>query len=294
MRAILLGLAALACLAGAAGLWLTRAHPVEAARFEGLTGDAEAGQTLFTAAGCASCHHAPDAEGDARLVLAGGQRFPSEFGTFVAPNISPDPDAGIGGWSLTDFASAVIRGVSPEGAHYYPAFPYTAYTRLEDQDVADLWAFLQTLPESDAQSIPHEVAFPFNIRRAVGAWKLLYLRNEWIRPAESTELERGRTLVEALAHCGECHTPRDALGGLRTGAWLAGAPNPSGDGTIPSLRPEDLDWSASDIAYYLESGFTPDFDSAGGHMAAVVANFAQLTAADREAVAAYVKALPPE
>ncbi|MFZ5963775.1 c-type cytochrome [Thalassococcus sp. BH17M4-6] len=293
MRKALIALAAGGlCLVGA-GHWLTRAVPVEAADYTSLSGDVTRGETLFTAAGCASCHHAPDAEGDAKLVLAGGQRFASDFGTFIAPNISPDADAGIGGWSLPQFASAVTRGVSPGGQHYYPAFPYTAYTHLPPQDVADLWAYLQTLPADGTASQPHEVGFPFNIRRSVGVWKTLYLSDDWVvTAAETPEVQRGRKLVEALAHCGECHTPRTALGGLDRDRWLAGAPNPNGKGTIPALTPDELDWSATDIAYYLETGFTPDFDSAGGHMVAVVENFAKLSGEDRAAVAAYLKALP--
>ncbi|ETX30630.1 cytochrome c [Roseivivax isoporae] len=293
MRRPLLALASLALAAIAAGLWLTRAAPVAADRFAALDGDAEAGEAVFVAAGCASCHHAPEAEGEAKRVLAGGQRFPSEFGTFVAPNISPDPDAGIGDWTLAEFASAVTGGVSPDGAHYYPAFPYAAYARMADADVTDLWAYLQTLPADATPSAPHEVGFPFNIRRGIGAWKALYLTDAWVMTdVPDATLERGRYLVEALAHCGECHTPRNALGALDRSDWLGGAPNPAGEGRIPSLQPADLDWSATDIAYYLETGFTPDYDSAGGHMVAVIENFAQLPAADREAVAAYLEALP--
>lgn len=291
MRLVLWTLAGLAAVA-VAGLWIIRAAPVEAARYDGLTGDAARGAVVFTAAGCASCHAAPDAEGAAKLVLAGGERFPSEFGTFIAPNISPS-DAGIGGWSLIEFASAVQKGVSPDGQHYYPAFPYTAYALMSDQDVADLWAHWQTLPADDTPSQPHEVGFPFNIRLSLGGWKLLFADKGWVMDEVATpELERGRYLVEALAHCGECHTPRNALGGLDRGRWLAGAPNPSGTGTIPPLTPDKLTWGASEIAYYLETGFTPDFDSAGGHMVAVIENFSKLPASDRQAVVAYLKGLP--
>ncbi|MBS0123008.1 cytochrome c [Thetidibacter halocola] len=277
-----------ALVAAGAGFWLTAPDRVDPGRFAALAGDAASGESVFTASGCASCHHAP--ESDDNLALSGGQAFPSDFGTFHAPNISPDPEHGIGGWTLAQFADAVTRGVSPEGAHYYPAFPYTAYIRMTDGDLADLWAYIQTLPPQAVPSKPHEVGFPFNIRRSVGGWKQLYLDDGWVLDVPP-ELERGRYLVEALAHCAECHTPRDALGGLDTARWMAGAPNPSGRGTIPSLTPDQFDWSATDIAYYLETGFTPDFDSVGGHMAAVVSNFSQLTAEDRAAVAAYVKAL---
>ncbi|EBA07313.1 cytochrome c [Sagittula stellata] len=287
MRRLLKVLVPIAVIAVGIGLWLTAPTRVDAARFEALTGDAARGETVFTAAGCASCHHAPDSED--KLVLAGGQAFPSDFGTFYAPNISPSEE-GIGGWSIVDLANAVTQGVSPEGEHLYPAFPYTSYTKMEDQDVADLHAYIMSLEPSDAASKPHDVGFPFNIRRSLGGWKLLFFTDDYVMPAGDNE--RGRYLVETLAHCGECHTPRNALGGLDKGRWLAGAPNPSGQGTIPALTPDKLTWSATDVAYYLETGFTPDFDSVGGHMAEVVDNFSKLPAEDRAAVAAYVKALP--
>ncbi len=281
-----------AALAAAAGWWITRPRPLPADALAGLTGVPERGEAVFLAAGCASCHAAPKAAD--KRVLSGGQRFASDFGTFIAPNISPDPDHGIGGWTLAQFGSALKRGVSPEGRHYYPAFPYTAYAKMRDQDVADLWAFWQSLPPSSEPSQPHEVGFPFSIRRGVGVWKLLYLNDDWVMAGDlDPKLSRGRYLVEALAHCGECHTPRGPLGGLDRVRWLTGAPNPSGKGQIPGLTPEKLTWGAGEIAYYLETGFTPDYDSAGGHMVAVVENFGKLTPEDRAAVAAYVKALAP-
>ena len=293
MRGVLKLLAVVALGAAALGWWLTAPAGLPDDAFAGLYGDAARGEPVFIAAGCASCHIAPGASEEGAPVLAGGQRFASDFGTFLAPNISPHPDAGIGGWDLGAFANAVQAGVSPDGEHYYPAFPYTAYARMTPQDVADLWAYIQTLPASDTPSVPHEIGFPFSIRRSVGGWKMLYADTDWVlETGGDAQLERGRYLVEALAHCGECHTPRTALGGLDRARWMAGAPNPSGTGTIPALTPDKLSWSALDIAYYLETGFTPEFDSVGGHMAAVVRNFSQLTPEDRQAVAAYVKALP--
>lgn len=281
-----------ALLAGATIWWLTRAVPPPATEMADLTGDATRGEQVFTAAGCADCHTAPGSKDD--RLLAGGQTFVTAFGTFVAPNISPDPLDGIGGWTLVDFASALKRGVSPEGRHYYPAFPYAAYTKMADQDIADLWAFWQALPESRSPSAAHDLIFPFSIRRGIGVWKMLFFTDDWVmQDAATAELERGRYLVEALAHCGECHTPRGPMGALRRDRWLAGAANPSGSGRVPGLRPGQLAWDAEAIAYYLETGFTPDYDSAGGHMAEVVGNFAQLPAEDRAAVAAYLKALPP-
>ena len=227
------------------------------------------------------------------LVLAGGLPFPSDFGTFHAPNISPDPTHGIGEWTLPEFARAVTRGVSPKGQHYYPAFPYTAYQHLAAQDVVNLFAYMQTLPAAEVPSLPHEVSFPFNVRRGLGAWKMLFSDEDFVlADASDAQVARGRYLVEGLAHCGECHTPRNALGALEREAWLTGAPNPSGKGRIPAITPAKLEWSEADLVEYFTSGFTPEYDSAGGEMAEVVSNLAQLPESDREAIAAYLKALP--
>lgn len=281
--------------AGLAGFWtLTRPMAVTDEQVSGLTGDAEAGEAVFWAAGCASCHAAERAQGEDRLVLAGGQAFASDFGTFYAPNISSDPEHGIGAWTLAQFLTALQNGVSPEGQHYYPAFPYTAYRLADRQDLADLFAFMATLPASDTPSRAHDVGFPFSVRRTVGAWNLLHLSDDFALPGEpDSVVARGRYLAEALAHCAECHTPRNTLGGLQRAAWMTGAPNPNGDGTIPPLTPDQLTWSEQDIANYLADGFTPSFDSAGGHMASVIRNLANLPDQDRLAIAAYLKALPP-
>nr|WP_104070278.1 cytochrome c [Albidovulum inexpectatum] len=275
--------------------WILLApQPLSQDAMAGLTGDPVRGEQVFWAAGCAGCHADFDAKGDEKLILRGGQRFASPFGTFVAPNISPHPQAGIGSWSALDLANAMKRGVSPEGEHYYPAFPYASYARADLQDIADLHAFLMTLPPDPTPSQPHEVGFPFNIRAALGGWKLLFLTDDWVVTGDLTEQEaRGRYLVEALGHCGECHTPRNALGGMQLNLWLAGAPSPDGKGRIPNITPGALDWSQADIVEYLTSGFTPDYDSAGGHMALVVQNTAHLPESDRAAIAAYLKRVPP-
>nr|WP_282563236.1 cytochrome c [Gymnodinialimonas phycosphaerae] len=272
---------------------MTRPQHITDTEVAGLVGDAEAGEAVFWAAGCASCHSREDAEAEERLVLAGGQAFPSDFGTFRAPNISSDPTHGIGDWTLPQFLTALQNGISPEGQHYYPAFPYTAYRLADRQDLADLFAFMQTLPASDTPSQPHDVGFPFSIRRAVGLWNVLNLRDDYAISVDlSDEAERGRYLAEALSHCGECHTPRNVIGALDRSRWLQGAPNPSGRGTIPALTPDALTWSQDEIAAYLNDGFTPEFDNAGGHMRSVIQNLANLPAEDREAIAAYLQAVP--
>lgn len=291
-RKSLLILGGLAMLGFAGFLLVSQPRPGGNADLAGLSGDMIRGQTVFTAAGCASCHMAPGATGQDRLVLAGGMEFPSAFGTFVAPNISPDATHGLGGWTLDQFATAIRDGISPDGQHYFPALPYTAYNKMTGQDVADLWAYLQTLPPSATPSQPHKVQLPFSLRRLVGGWKLLFNQKAWQMPAASPEIERGRYIVEALAHCAECHTPRNALGGLDRSRWLAGAPNPDGKGSSPNITPAKLGWSENEIFTYLTTGFTPEFDSVGGHMAHVVDNMAILPPEDVRAIIAYLKALP--
>lgn len=287
----------LAVLVGAGLYWWTLPAPLPANAMAGLTGDAARGERVFRATGCASCHMAAGATGEAELVLSGGQRFPSGFGTFLAPNISQDAQAGIGGWSALDLANALTRGVGRQGEHLYPALPYASYARMQLQDVADLHAFLQTLPADPTPSQPHELQFPFNMRIALGGWKMLFLRKDWAVPGPLPPTEdRGRYIAEAMAHCGECHTPRNALGGMEMSRWLAGAPDasdPIGQARVPNITPAALNWSESEIAYYLTTGFTPDFDSVGGHMAQVVQNFSRLPEADVAAVAAYLKRVAP-
>lgn len=291
MPPILRWLTALGLIAAAVAWFLSAPQTLDSDQLAGLDGDATAGEGVFYAAGCASCHAAPDASAEDKLILAGGYRIKSPFGTFVSPNISPSP-AGIGGWSVEEFANAVLKGVSPSGAHYYPAFPYATYARMTGQDVVDLKAFMDTLPASEVPSQPHELSFPFTLRRGLGLWKLLFVNDDWVMAAETPETTRGRYLVEAQAHCAECHTSRNPAGGLITAQWMQGAPNPSGEGRIPAINSANLSWSAGDIAYYLETGFTPDFDSAGGSMTDVIFSTSKLSAEDREAIAAYIKSVP--
>ena len=293
MRTALASLGALALLGAGAAWLMTAPDPLSAAELSGISGEASRGQRLFAAAGCASCHVAPDTPAADAPVLSGGQRFVTQFGTFVAPNISPSPQ-GVGDWSDVDLINAVMRGVSPEGQHYYPAFPWNAYNKAEVQDIADLVAYLRTLPPSAAESLPHEIPFPFNIRRSVGGWKFLFENRDFVVQGDLTpEQTRGRYLVEALGHCGECHTPRNVLGGLQRESWLAGAPDPAGDGHNPNITPAGLKWTEAQIVAMLQSGFTPEFDVVGGEMAEVVANTSQLGDGDRSAIAAYLKIVAP-
>ena len=262
-------------------------------------GDVARGKRIFYAGGCTSCHAKPGSQGEARLQLAGGLQLKTPFGIFVPPNISQDAKDGIGAWSQEDLANAMLKGVSPGGEHFYPAFPYASYARMKPSDIADLYAFLKTLPAVAGKAPGHTLGFPFNIRRGIGLWKLLYLSPQpVIALAEGTpdKVMAGRYLVEGPGHCGECHTPRDLAGGTKKAEWLAGATAAEGSGIVPNVTSGEGgigDWSEADIANYLETGFTPDFDSVGGAMVEVQRNMAQLTADDRAAIAAYLKAAPP-
>lgn len=301
-RGLIYAVIILAIVAGA-GFWILSApREVDQKLIAKLApGDAKHGEQVFWAGGCASCHAAPGSSGDARMVLAGGHELVSPFGTFVAPNISPSAQ-GIGNWTLGQFANAMLEGVAPDGSHLYPSFPYTSYTRMVPQDVADLYAFMKTLPVSDNVAAPHQLSFPFTVRRGIGLWKQLYMSSA---PAveianASDQVKRGQYLAEALGHCGECHTPRNAFGGLDKTQWLAGALSPElgrdgKQGIVPNITAGQGgigDWSAGDIAYALDSGFTPTFDSLGGSMTDVVNNMSKLQAEDRDAIAAYLKAIP--
>lgn len=266
--------------------------------------DLKNGEYMFNAGGCASCHSAPaaakcdDLKATDRRVLAGGRCLITPFGVFYMPNISPDPEAGIGGWSKIQFVNAMMRGVSPAGAHYYPAFPYTSYQRMRYEDVLDLKAYLDTLPAVSSRPPGHQLALPFRMRRGLGLWKRLYLDGKQYAAAPKADaaVKRGAYLVEGPAHCGECHTPRDLFGGKVTTARFAGGPAPEGKGYIPNITPHKSGlggWTEKDIAEALKTGLTTSFDSFGGSMVAVQENMAKLTGKDRAAIAVYLKSLPP-
>ena len=250
--------------------------------------DSVNGEQVFYAGGCASCHE----DG-----LGGGLEMKTAFGIFRVPNISPDPVTGTGGWTQLDFVNAMLRGVSPDGSHYFPAFPYTSYTRMNVRDVIDLKSYIDSLEPVHNRVADHELRFPWKVRRGIGLWKLRYLNR--VPPhglsSEDPSVERGRYLVEGAGHCAECHTPRDQFGGLITNRWLAGGPNPDGEGKVPNITPHSdglRSWTKKDIAYYLSSGFTPDFDTVGGAMVKVQEKLAHLPESDLRAIAAYLKTIP--
>jgi mono/diheme cytochrome c family protein len=274
--------------------WLTIPAVVASNLLPAYTPDLGNGFTTFNAGGCSSCHAVPGQPDRTRL--GGGLAIPSPFGTFYAPNISPDPADGIGRWSENNFVTALLKGTSPGGAHYFPAFPYTSYQHAKIEDVRDLFAYLKTLPAVAGKVRDHDVPFPFNVRRNVGIWKWLFMDGKPFTPdaARSARWNRGAYLVNSLGHCAECHSPRNFLGGIVAAQRFAGGPNPEGEGWVPNITQKGLgEWSEKDFAYFLETGQTPDDDSAGGSMARVIKNTSQLSAQDRAAMAEYLKSLPP-
>ena len=283
------------------GWWLTAPQRMPAWAIPEHVPDPAAGERVFLAGGCASCHASPvdgkRAKGADKLKLGGGLELETEYGVFRVPNISPDREDGIGDWSTPEFVNAMQRGVSPDGKHYYPSFPYTSYARMAIEDVIDLKAYLDTLPAVAGRAYDSELSFPWNIRRGIGLWKRRYLDTGPVVAIdpEDPQASRGRQLVEGAGHCGECHSPRDRFGGLIRTRWLSGAPDLEGRGQVPNITPAGEDvagWSVNDLVYYFESGFTPNFDTVGASMVAVQENLALLPRSDLEAIAAYLKAIP--
>ena len=286
----------LAIAVAVAGFVLTMPSRISAGALTSHTPDLANGPTMFNIGGCASCHATPKQDDLTRL--GGGLALSTPFGTFRVPNISPDTKFGIGGWSELDFVNAVKRGVDDDGDHLYPAFPYLSYQRMRLDDVRDLFAYLKTLPAVATPSQEHDLPFPFNIRRGLGLWKLLYVDGKEFVPDPSKDKvwNRGAYLVEGPGHCAECHSPRNLIGGIDPDRRFAGGPDAEGKGWVPNITPHPdgiPNYTVKDIAYLLETGFTPDLDSVGGSMGEVVKNTSKLSPEDRTAIAVYIKSLPP-
>lgn len=261
---------------------------------DALAQSAERGKAIFDAAGCYACH--TEKNGPA---MAGGPPLTTPFGTFYAPNITPDPETGIGKWSDADFIRALREGISPGGQPFYPVFPYTAYTQMTRQDMLDLKAYLFSLAPVKRVSRTHDLKFPYSVRATLYPWRWLNFSAGEFRPdpARSAQVNRGAYIVQALTHCGECHTPRDFIGGLEKNLWLSGARMPVGDLVATNLTPDKTglaSWSAADIVASLETGELPEGGTLGGEMGEVVANStSKMPDGDRQAIAVYLKALPP-
>jgi mono/diheme cytochrome c family protein len=258
--------------------------------------EASQGAYLANAAGCEDCH---TDRGRGGQPYAGGRALATPFGTFYSPNITPDPETGIGRWSDEQFLRALRDGVRPDGANYFPVFPYPSFTKIADADARAIKAYLFSLPAVRQANRAHDISFPISWRFLQNGWKLLFFSPSPFRPApeRSETHNRGAYLVTALAHCGECHTPRNWFGAMEPDRFLAGNPDGPDGKTVPNITPDPEtgigNWSEEDITTLLKTGQTPEFDFVGGAMGEVVRNTSRLDDSDRRAIAVYLKSLPP-
>ena len=256
-------------------------------------GDARRGEYLAKAGGCVGCH--TEEKNDA-VPFAGGRELKTPFGTFYGPNLTPHPQAGIGRWSEADFIRAMREGDRPDGKNYFPAFPYPSFTKISDPDLRDLWAYLRALPPSARANREHELTFPFGWRFLVTFWKWFFFTPGVLMKAQglSDIANRGAYLVQALGHCGECHTPRNFLGGPKRDRFLAGGKGPEGK-DVANLTPTRLNkLSNRDLMDFLTTGLTADGDVPAEAMGEVIRNTtSQLTRDDLGALIAYLRTLPP-
>jgi len=269
-------------------------RPATARDLSGLKGDAVRGRYLVIAGGCIACH--TDIKNKAKI-LSGGPALKTPFGIFFAPNITPDKIHGIGSWTLAQFARAMTSGISPQGKHYFPSFPYTSYTAMAAQDLADLKSYLDTVAPVAKPAKPHAVSWPFSDRRLIGAWKQLYFQGGQFKPItdKSQTWNRGAYLVNVLGHCGECHTQRDILGGTVGKKHAGNSRGPDGS-RVPKLRglrtKAGERWTRDELTMSLLVGMKPSGDFLGDVMAEVVAHSTRkLTPDDQAAIAEYLLSL---
>jgi mono/diheme cytochrome c family protein len=244
------------------------------------------GRDLAAIGNCSDCH---TVRGGGNF--AGGLPVPTPFGTIYSSNITPDPDTGIGGWSEAAFRRAMRSGVDREGRHLYPTFPYDHFTNVSDEDDRALYAFLMTRQPVHAPARANQLPFPLDQRPVIAGWKLLFLRHETYRrdDRQSAEWNRGAYLVEGLAHCGSCHTPRNALGAERATAQFAGGDVDNWQAfAINAKSPSPVPWDAEALFAYLRNGWHPDHGSARGPMAQVVSNLSSVPESDVRAIAVYM------
>ena len=257
----------------------------------------EKGKYIFHASGGCSCH--TDTKNDGAF-LAGGRPINTPFGTFFGTNISPDPATGIGKWTDEDFVRAMTKGLSPEGNHYFPVFPYTSFHNITQEDLIALKAYLFSIPAVNQKNIPHDLILPFGRQALLMIWKnVVWSPQTFIsNPEQTKSWNRGAYIAQALAHCGECHTPRNLLGELKTYLHFSGSKEgPEGE-LAPNITPHKITgigaWNKVDISYFLETGMKPDGDYTQGLMAEIIEHgYYYLKVEDLDAVAEYLISLLP-
>jgi mono/diheme cytochrome c family protein len=269
----------------------------------------ERGKYYFNTSGCMNCH-SPDRNSP----LSGGKKMETDFGLFYTPNISSDKTNGIGAWTNEQFVKAVKRGISPKGQFYYPTFSFPAYSKMTDEDVIAMKAYIDSLPPRSEINKEHELKFPYNNRIIMAGWRALNFRSKNLckedeavfkyqgtfRPvtSQSKEWNRGAYLVESTLHCTECHTPRNKLGGLESKAWMSGTPFAE-ENKVASNITSDMEtglgkWSTEDWKTFLQEGTTPDGDDVGGEMYRIIKyGTAKLSDSDLDDVVVYLKSLKP-
>ena len=254
------------------------------------------GAYLAGAAGCDTCHTDSEHGGQA---YAGGRRLQTAYGVLTTPNLTPDPATGIGSWSAADFRRALRWGIAPDDSHYLPTFPFPFYNRLSEHDLADIKAFLESLPAVARPELKGAGSTALLERaRAAIAVAATPLPGPWQPdPLHDAIWNRGAYLVAAIGRCGDCHTPRTQIGAADPQRFLAGTSAGPDGKPVPNITPDREhglgNWSADDIFGVLTDGHTPDFDFVGGAMAEIVKNTSRLTETDRRAIAAYLQSLPP-
>lgn len=260
------------------------------------TPDVQKGKYLLMVAGCIGCHTTKE-NFKKGILMSGGRALKTPFGIFNSPNITSDPTHGIGRWTEANFINALRNGKNPKGEHYLPVFPYTSFTQMTNEDMRHLWAYMKTVPAIQAQNKPHEAPLIFRLRFSLGPWKMINFKAGAFTPQKDKDAlwNRGAYLVNALSHCGECHTPRNMMGGLKSSLHLSGTKDgPDGD-AVPNITPHATgigDWTDDDLDTLFTIGMLPDGDFVGGGMAEVVENTEKMTPEDRKAIMIYLKSTP--
>ena len=275
----------------AAAVFIFAVRPVLASNHTELS----RGKYIFQLAGCNSCHTDRSTKHQS---LAGGVAIKTPFGTFFGPNITSDKTYGIGNWSDKDFVRAMRKGIAPDGSHYFPAFPYTSYTKMTVKDLMDLKAYIFSFPTQSRKNKTHQIKFPINIRALQFFWKKLYFSDGVFeqRKSHGKLWNRGSYLVNAITHCGECHTPRNIFGGIKSDWFLSGVRGSAGvqqtSNITPDLHTGIGKWSDTDLSDFLKFGLLPDGDTVGGNMAEVVENLSELRPLDLDSIILYLNSIP--